>query len=174
MVMDAASAFGLCNKIYNMSETKRQVKKLRKIKTKKKKAARKTKVTAPAKPSNRRKISRKKVRPPAKKKRSAKRASKEIRSPEASTLGGSTFSTGQRRLRSGRGSGAAGQSGDVPGLSRKAVADSESVEELIEEGQALEAAAISGVEDALDPDQAEVHTRQVPEDDVPEEYTEDD
>ena len=62
----------------------------------------------------------------------------------------------------------------MQGLSRKAIVDAESVEELIEEGQAREAAAISGVEDALDPDQAEVHTRQVPEDDVPEEYTDKD
>jgi len=62
----------------------------------------------------------------------------------------------------------------VQGLSRKAVVDSESVEELVEEGQAREAAAISGVEDALDPDQAEVHTREVPEDDVPEEYWDND
>ena len=52
--------------------------------------------------------------------------------------------------------------------------DSESVEELVEEGQAREAAAISGVEDAPDPDEAEVRTRQVPEDDVPEEYTDED
>jgi hypothetical protein len=44
------------------------------------------------------------------------------------------------------------------------------VEELVEEGQAREAAAISGVEDAPDPDQAEVRTSEVPEDDVPEEY----
>jgi hypothetical protein len=62
----------------------------------------------------------------------------------------------------------------VQGLSRKAVVDSESVEELLEEGQAREAAAISGVEDSHDPDQAEVRTREVPEDDVPEEYTEND
>jgi hypothetical protein len=44
------------------------------------------------------------------------------------------------------------------------------VEELLEEGQAFEAEAIGGVEDAPDPDVAEVHTRQVPEDDVPGEY----
>jgi hypothetical protein len=50
--------------------------------------------------------------------------------------------------------------------------DSESVEELLEEGQTYEAEAISGVEDALEPDQGEVQTREVPEDDVPEEYTE--
>ena len=42
--------------------------------------------------------------------------------------------------------------------------------ELLEEGQSFEAEAIGGVEDAADPDVAEVHTRQFPEDDVPSEY----
>jgi hypothetical protein len=64
----------------------------------------------------------------------------------------------------------AGQSGDTQGLSDDAVAGSESVEELVEEGQSFEAEAIAGVEDAPDPDVAEVHTKQVPEDDVPSEY----
>ena len=68
----------------------------------------------------------------------------------------------------------AGQSGDTQGLSDGAEAGSESVQELMEEGQAFEAEAISGVEDAHDPDVAEVHTRQVPEDDVPLEYLEGD
>ena len=70
----------------------------------------------------------------------------------------------------GTGPGSAGQSGDTQGLSDVAEADSESVEELVEEGQSFEAAVISGVEDAPDPDVAEVHTKQVPEDDVPSEY----
>jgi hypothetical protein len=48
------------------------------------------------------------------------------------------------------------------------------VEELVEEGQAREAAAISGVEDALDPDEGEVRTREFPADDVPEEYSDED
>jgi len=64
----------------------------------------------------------------------------------------------------------AGQSGDTQGLSNVAEAGSESVEELLEEGQTFEAEAISGVQDAPDPDVAEVHTKQVPEDDVPSEY----
>jgi hypothetical protein len=55
-------------------------------------------------------------------------------------------------------------------LSDIASADSESVEELLEEGQSFEAEAVGGVENAPDPDVAEVHTRQVPEDDVPGEY----
>ncbi len=72
--------------------------------------------------------------------------------------------------RRGLGEGSAGQSGDTQGISRTEDVDSESVEELLEEGQSLEAEAVSGVEDALDPDQGEVRTREVPEDDVPGEY----
>jgi hypothetical protein len=66
----------------------------------------------------------------------------------------------------------AGQSGDTQGLSDIAEAGSESVEELLEEGQSFEAEAIGGVQDAPDADVAEVHTKQVPEDDVPPEYLE--
>ena len=65
-----------------------------------------------------------------------------------------------------------GQSGDTQGLQDVAEAGSESVAELLDEGQAFEAEAIGGVEDAPDPDVAEVHTRQFPEDDVPSEYLE--
>ena len=70
----------------------------------------------------------------------------------------------------GLGPDSAGQSGDTQGLSEDAEADSESVSELVEEGQSFEAEVISGVEDAPDPDVAEVHTKQVREDDVPPEY----
>ena len=72
----------------------------------------------------------------------------------------------------GTGPDSAGQSGDIQGLSDVAEAGSESVEELVEEGQFFEADAIEGVEDAPDPDVAEVRTKQVPEDDVPDEYLE--
>ena len=64
----------------------------------------------------------------------------------------------------------AGQSGSLQGLSNIETADSESVDELIEEGNAFEAEAVKGVEDASDPDESEVHTHEVPEDDVPGEY----
>lgn len=64
----------------------------------------------------------------------------------------------------------AGQAGDTQGLSRQEQYDSESVRELVEEGQYLEAEAVSGVENARDPDQGEVRTKEVPEDDVPDEY----
>ena len=70
----------------------------------------------------------------------------------------------------GAGPGSAGQSGDTQGLSDVAEAGSESVLELVEEGQFFEAEVISGVEDAPDADQGEVHTKEVPEDDVPSEY----
>ena len=68
----------------------------------------------------------------------------------------------------GRGARSAGQSGSLQGLSDVESADSESVDELIEEGNAFEAEVIKGVEDA--PDEEEVHTHEVPEDDVPGEY----
>ena len=70
----------------------------------------------------------------------------------------------------GLGPDSAGQSGDTEGLSRVEEADSESVEELLEEGQSFEAGVISGVENARDADRGGVRTRQVPEDDVPQEY----
>jgi hypothetical protein len=60
--------------------------------------------------------------------------------------------------------------GDLQGISMEDRADSESVGELLEEGQALEAEAVEGVESARDADQGEVRTRQTREDDVPEEY----
>ena len=58
----------------------------------------------------------------------------------------------------------------MEGLSRRPVADSESVDELLEEGNAFEADAVAGVEEADNADEKEVHTHEVPEDDVPEEY----
>jgi hypothetical protein len=72
--------------------------------------------------------------------------------------------------RRGLGSFTGGQSGDIQGISGRAGIDSESVTELLEEGQTFEAEAVAGVENAADPDVSEVVTHQVPEDDVPEEY----
>jgi hypothetical protein len=62
------------------------------------------------------------------------------------------------------------QPGDLQGLSNYAGADSESVDELIEEGNAFEAEVVKGVEDAGDADEGEVRTHEVPQDDVPGEY----
>jgi hypothetical protein len=69
------------------------------------------------------------------------------------------------------GPGSAGQSGDTQGLSNLEDSDSESVVELLEEGQSFEAAAISGEEEETpDGEVAELHPKQFPEDDVPSEY----
>jgi hypothetical protein len=64
-----------------------------------------------------------------------------------------------------------GQSGDTEGLSRAEVSDSESVEELVEEGQAFEAGLVDAIENAPE---GEIRTREVPEDDVPQEYLDED
>jgi hypothetical protein len=64
----------------------------------------------------------------------------------------------------------AGQSGDIEGLRKVARANSESVEELAEEGQSFEADVVAGVEEAEDAEESEVVTHEVPEDDVPSEY----
>jgi DNA primase len=71
---------------------------------------------------------------------------------------------------SGLGADTGGQSGDIEGLRQLATADSQSVRELLEEGQSFEAGVISGVENAPNADESEVTTREVPEDDVPREY----
>jgi hypothetical protein len=74
--------------------------------------------------------------------------------------------------RRGLGSRSAGQSGDTQGISATVRTDSESVEELLEEGQSFEAEVVAGVENAPEPDEGEVRTKEVPEDDVPDEYRE--
>ena len=65
------------------------------------------------------------------------------------------------------------QSGDLQGVSRAEQADSESVDELVSEGNLFEAGAVAGVEEADNADEKEVHTHEVPEDDVPKEYLDD-
>ncbi len=97
---------------------------------------------------------------PARRKKPVRRSPAEISNP--------VFSPSGRGL----GPGAGGQSGDNQGLSRREFSGSESVEELTEEGQDYEAEVVSGVQNARDPDQGEVTTKEVPEDDVPTEYDE--
>ena len=66
-----------------------------------------------------------------------------------------------------------GQSGALQGLSDIEGASSESVDELLEEGNAFEAEVVKGVEDAPDADESEVHTHQRPqEEDLPEDFRE--
>jgi len=78
------------------------------------------------------------------------------------------FSREKSRSRSGE------ESGDLQGLSNVEGADSESVDELLEEGNAFEAGVVRGVEEAGNREEDEVHTREVPEDDVPGEYLDED
>jgi hypothetical protein len=80
-----------------------------------------------------------------------------------------SFSPPQPRF-GGLGADSGGQSGDTEGLQGFAGADSQSVLELLEEGQSFEAGIISGVEGARNADEGEVTTREVAEDDVPLEY----
>ena len=80
----------------------------------------------------------------------------------------------KRKNRDELGPASAGQSGDLQQLSDVPDADSESVEELVEEGNASEAEAVQGVENSEPPNVSEVTTREVPEDDVPAEYLNDD
>ena len=68
----------------------------------------------------------------------------------------------------GLGARSGGQAGDLQGLSNRSGASSESVNELLEEGNAFEAEIVKGVEDVAD--EEEVHTHEVPTDDVPGEY----
>jgi hypothetical protein len=136
----------------------------------KKKPARKKKSAKKAARPKKKVILKKKLAPAksaakkktARKKKPVRRAPAEVSNPVVSPN------------RRGLGPGAGGQSGDNQGLSRRELADSESVEELSEEGQEYEAEVISGVENARDPDQGEVTTKEVPEDDVPSEYDEQD
>ena len=72
----------------------------------------------------------------------------------------------------GLGAKTGGQAGDTQGLSGAVIGGSESVKELLEEGQSYEAEVLEGVENARNADESEVETREVPEDDVPEEYRE--
>ena len=78
--------------------------------------------------------------------------------------------TGADPIEDAAGSDESTQSGDTQGLSADAGADSESVKELAEEGQYLEAEVVEGVEDAPDADAGPIKSKEVPEDDVPEEY----
>jgi hypothetical protein len=149
-------------------------------------AARKKKTVAKRAPGHRTKARRNKRAPrpkaaskksPGKKAPGRKTAEKKRSRPAPATRpargrAGSGLPTPSARR--GLGPEAGGQSGDTEGLSRAELADSESVEELLEEGQAFEAGIVRGVENAPGPEKGGVRTRQVPEDDVPQEYLDED
>lgn len=148
-----------------------------------KKAARKKKTVSKKKPTPKKKIAKtagNKKKAVARKKSSAKakpavkkRAAKK-KSVKKATRRAEVINPVTPSGRRGLGPESGGQSGDTQGLSRRSYDDSESVEELMEEGQYMEAEAVSGVENARDADQGEVRTTQFAEDDVPEEYQNED
>src|SRR5271156_793316 len=131
------------------------------------------KKTTPKKKSSKKKALKKKApsKKPVRKKKSIRAESSVRRNVPGPAGRTSEVNSGMyRQGRRGLGPNAGGQSGDIQGLPRKEDVDSESVEELAEEGQAFEAEVVSGVENAPDADQGEVRTHEVPEDDVPGEY----
>ena len=79
-----------------------------------------------------------------------------------------------RKKRMETGPGSAGQGGATQQISDTSISDSESVEELLEEGNAFEANVIYGVESARDHRTSEVIAHEIPEDDVPGEYLDSD
>jgi hypothetical protein len=138
----------------------------------KKKVAKKKKVVAKKKPQPKKKLTPKK-KPARKLKKKALAKKKPARRKARPSRSGKQEITNPVAIRGRRGLGGAsgGQSGDTQGLSQRESVDSESVTELAEEGQDFEAEVVSGVENAKDPDEGEVTTTEVPEDDVPPEYT---
>jgi hypothetical protein len=143
----------------------------------------KKQLTAKKKAAPRKKLAKKKAAPKAKQKLAVKKPAVKTRAVGKKTTGAKTAGASRKRVQ-GKGQSAniesfateevrarsAGQSGSLQGLSNTASADSESVDELIEEGNAFEAEVVSGVEAADRGDEEEVHTHEVPEDDVPGEY----
>jgi len=139
----------------------------------KKKAKKKS--TKPKRSAAKKSISMKAAKRPQK---SAKRKSAPKRTERKTASGKNTKKTPKKARRRGTpafsserpGSRSGEQSGDLQGLSRLPEADSESVDELLEEGNAFEADAVIGVEEADNADEKEVRTHEVPEDDVRGEY----
>src|SRR6266542_496271 len=119
----------------------------------------------------------------AKKKAAQKKTAVKAKAVGKKTIGGKTVNSLKKRVREksqsvdtvafspeGPGTRSGQQSGDLQALSSVEGADSESVDELLEEGNAFEADVVKGVEDAGSADEKEVRTHEVPEDDVPDEY----
>jgi hypothetical protein len=157
-----------------------------KKKTKKKQSKRTAgKKVAPMKKAVK-KLAEKRVAPQrklARKKAAPKKAAVKTKVDGKKTTGGKTAGALKKQVRGksqsvdtvafaldGLGARSGEQSGDLQGLSNVQGADSESVDELLEEGNAFEADVVKGVEDAGDDDEGEVHTHEVPQDDVPGEY----
>jgi len=144
------------------------------------------KKVAPMKKAAKKNLAKKRITPKkklAKKKAAPKKAELKTKVVDKKTTGGKTAGALKKQVPGksqsvdtvafapeGLGARAGEQSGDLQGLSNVQRADSESVDELLEEGNAFEADVVKGVEDAGDADEREVRTHEVPQDDVPDEY----
>jgi hypothetical protein len=159
-----------------MAKKKAAPKKLKKKKTQKpataKKIVRKAKVLARAKSKPVAKamvVAKKKT--PARSKATPK---KPTPSAQASVARGSQDVETVRLMPKSRVARAGTGAGDLQGISTVEDVDSESADELLEEGQAFEAGIVSGVERAGNAEESEVITHEVLEDDVPKEYDDED
>jgi hypothetical protein len=130
------------------------------------KKSKKSKKTKPKKAVSRKAAPKKSKKKASKKAPPRRRIAPKTRSGRGQRPGTPRLAVARRGL----GAASGGQSGALQGLPSVAGADSESVEELLEEGNTLEAEAVKGVQDADNADEGEVVTHEVPEDDVPEEY----
>ena len=144
------------------------------------------KKVAPMRKAVKKKLPKKRVIPKkklAKKKAAPRKAEVKTKAGGKKTTGGKTAGALQKLVLGksqsvdtvafaleGLGARSGEQSGDLQGLSNIQGADSESVDELLEEGNAFEADVVKGVEDADDADEGEVHTHELPQDDVPGEH----
>lgn len=153
-----------------MAKKRKVAKKAAKKATKKstKKAAKKVSAKVSARAKTSRRQSKPKPAPKAKARRAGARSVEPSSGSASSSL--DPRRAGRLQLNDVDASARRRRIGDLQGISMRDRADSESVGELLEEGQTLEAEAVAGVEDALDADQGEIRTREVPEDDVREEY----
>src|SRR3984893_3985950 len=125
------------------------------------------------------KLAKKRVTPKrklARKKAAPKKAAGKTKVGGKKTTGGKTAGAPKKQVRSKSqsvdtvafaldrlGARSGEQSGDLQGLSNVQGADSESVDELLEEGNAFEAEVVKGVEDAGDADEGEGGRHEGPE-----------
>ena len=149
-------------------------KKTKKKQTKSKRTA--GKKVVPMKKAVQKKPAKKSVTPKkklAKEKAAPKKAAVKTKVGGKKTTGGKTAGALKEQVRGksqsadavalapeGQGARAGEQSGDLQGLSNVQGADSESVDELLEEGNALEADAVKDVQDAGDAGEGEVRTHE--------------
>jgi hypothetical protein len=157
----------------NKKKTKKTISKPKNSSTRKsaqgkaslKKAATKKK-TAVKKPARKKVVVRKKAA--LKKKPARKTNPRKVTAPNPQGLDAPEIERGLVRARAGV------LSGDLQGLSRKAASNSESVDELVREGNVYEAGILQGVEEADNADEGEVTSHETLADDVPEEYLDED